>query len=160
MLFTIDQSKARISAQESQNKAQAGRLDTLAEEIHSLKKKQADAVAALTEAKRKQSELAHRVLRVLVRQETQRKVGWLLIFCRFSNKSSYFILVDLDIFMSCFIKVGFTLSREEELLMAQLEGVAAELATPTQFRGKLHELLSCVRLQSQNPGEILLSKGD
>ena len=56
--------------------------------------------------------------------------------------------------MSCFFKVGFTLSREEELLMAQLEGVAAELATPTQFRGKLHELLSCVRLQSQNPGEI------
>ena len=50
--------------------------------------------------------------------------------------------------------MGFTLSREEELLMAQLEGVAAELATPTQFRGKLHELLSCVRLQSQNPGEI------
>ena len=56
--------------------------------------------------------------------------------------------------MSCFSKVGFTLSREEELLMAQLEGVAAELATPTQFRGKLHELLSCVRLQSQNPGEV------
>ena len=79
-------------------------------------------MAALTEAKRKQSELAHRVLRVLVRQETQRKVG-------------------------------FTLSREEEQLMAQLEGVAAELATPTQFRGRLHELLSCVRLQSQNPGE-------
>ena len=41
-----------------------------------------------------------------------------------------------------------------ELLMAQLEGVAAELATPTQFRGRLHELLSCVRLQSQNPGKI------
>ena len=50
--------------------------------------------------------------------------------------------------------MGFTLSREEELLMAQLEGVAAELATPTQFRGRLHELLSCVRLQSQNPGKI------
>ena len=82
-------------------------------------------MAALTEAKRKQSELAHRVLRVLVRQETQRKVG-------------------------------FTLSREEEQLMAQLEGVAAELATPTQFRGRLHELLSCVRLQSQNPGETPL----
>ena len=49
--------------QESQNKAHCGRLDTLAEEIHTLKKKQADACAALTEAKRKQSELAHRVLR-------------------------------------------------------------------------------------------------
>ena len=56
--------QSRISAQEAQNKAQAGRLDTLAEEIHSLKKKQADACAALTEAKRKQSELAHRQRRI------------------------------------------------------------------------------------------------
>ena len=86
-------------------------------------------MAALTEAKRKQSELAHRVLRVLVKQETQRRVG-------------------------------FTLAREEEQLMAQLEGVAAELATPTQFRGRLHELLSCVRLQSQNPGEKTLVLND
>ena len=50
--------------------------------------------------------MAHRVLRVLVRQETSRKVG-------------------------------FTLAREEEQLLSQLESVAAELATPTQFRGKL-----------------------
>ena len=91
-----------------------GRLDVLAEEIQTLKKKQADACASLTEAKRRQVELAHRVLRVLVKQESTRKVG-------------------------------FTLGREEEQLMSQLEGVAAELATPTQFRGRLHELLSCVR---------------
>jgi len=110
--------QSRISAQEAQNKAHCGRLDTLAEEIQTLKKKQADACAALTEAKRKQAELAHRVLRVLVKQETTRKVG-------------------------------YTLAREEEQLFSQLEGVAAELATPTQFRGRLHELLSCVRLQSQ-----------
>jgi len=110
--------QSRISAQETQNKAHCGRLDALAEEIQSLKKKQADACAALTEAKRKQAELAHRVLRVLVKQETTRKVG-------------------------------YTLAREEEQLFSQLEGVAAELATPTQFRGRLHELLSCVRLQSQ-----------
>ena len=100
-------------------------------------------MAALTEAKRKQSELAHRVLRVLVRQETQRKVGLFVI-----------IFVIIIVIIIVIIKVGFTLSREEELLMAQLEGVAAELATPTQFRGRLHELLSCVRLQSQNPGKI------
>ena len=104
-----------------------GRLDTLAEEIHALKKKQADACAALTEAKRKQVELAHRVLRVLVQQESTRKVG-------------------------------FTLAREEEQLMSQLESVAAELATPTQFRGRLHELLSCVRLQSQGmQGNIIFT---
>ena len=116
--------QSRVSAQEAQNKAHCGRLDTIAEEIHAMKKKQADACAALTEAKRKQAELAHRVLRVLVKQETTRKVG-------------------------------FTLAREEEQLLSQLEGVAAELATPTQFRGRLHELLSCVRLQSQGLGGIL-----
>jgi len=110
--------QSRISAQEAQNKAHSGRLDVLAEEIQTLKKKQADACASLTEAKRRQVELAHRVLRVLVKQESTRKVG-------------------------------FTLGREEEQLMTQLEGVAAELATPTQFRGRLHELLSCVRLQNQ-----------
>jgi len=110
--------QSRISAQEAQNKAHSGRLDVLAEEIQTLKKKQADACASLTEAKRRQVELAHRVLRVLVKQESTRKVG-------------------------------FTLGREEEQLMSQLEGVAAELATPTQFRGRLHELLSCVRLQNQ-----------
>ena len=72
-------------------------------------------------------ELAHRVLRVLVQQESTRKVG-------------------------------FTLAREEEQLMSQLECVAAELATPTQFRGRLHELLSCVRLQSQGmQGNIIFT---
>ena len=113
--------QARISAQESQNKAQCGRLDVLAQEIETLKKKQADAIAALTEAKRKEAELAHRVLRVMVGQESRRKVG-------------------------------YTISREEEQLFSQLESVAAELATPTQFRGRLQELLSCVRLQSQVVG--------
>ena len=110
--------QARISAQENQNKAQCGRLDVLAQEIETLKKKQADAIAALTEAKRKEAELAHRVLRVMVGQESRRKVG-------------------------------YTISREEEQLFSQLESLAAELATPTQFRGRLQELLSCVRLQSQ-----------
>ena len=113
--------QARISAQEAQNKAQCGRLDVLAQEIDTLKKKQADAIAALTEAKRKEAELGHRVLRVMVAQESRRKVG-------------------------------YTISREEEQLFSQLESVAAELATPTQFRGRLQELLSCVRLQSQVVG--------
>jgi len=110
--------QSRITAQEVQNKAHCGRLDTLAQDIENLNKKQADTVAALTEAKRKQLELAHRVLRVLVKQEITRKTG-------------------------------FTISQEEEQLRGQLEGLAGELATPTQFKGRLNELLSQVRLQSQ-----------
>ena len=110
--------QTRLAAQESQNKAQCGRLDLLAQDVDKLNKKQADTLAALAEAKRRQLELARRVLRVLVRQETTRKAG-------------------------------LTVTGEEERLQAQLEGVAAELATPTQFKGRLQELLSCVRLQSQ-----------
>jgi len=110
--------QTRLTAQETQNKAHCGRLDTLAQDIENLNKKQADTVAALTEAKRKQLELAHRVLKVLVKQEITRKTG-------------------------------FTISCEEEQLRGQLEGLAGELATPTQFKGRLNELLSQVRLQSQ-----------
>jgi len=110
--------QTRLAAQETQNKAHCGRLDTLAQDIENLNKKQADTVAALTEAKRKQLELAHRVLKVLVKQEITRKTG-------------------------------FTISCEEEQLRGQLEGLAGELATPTQFKGRLNELLSQVRLQSQ-----------
>jgi len=110
--------QTRITAQENQNKAHCGRLDALAHDIENLNKKQADTMAALTEAKRKQLELAHRVLKVLVKQEVTRKTG-------------------------------FTISGQEEQLRSQLEGLAGELATPTQFKGRLNELLSQVRLQSQ-----------
>ena len=46
-------------------------------------------------------------------------------------------------------KTGFTIQPEEERLGAQLEALQAEMSAPTQFKGKLNELLSQVRLQSQ-----------
>jgi len=110
--------QARANAQETQAKAQAGRLDSIAGSIADLQKKATDTQAALSECKRRQVELSHRVLRVLVRQESTRKTG-------------------------------FTITQQEELLRGQLEALQAELATPTQFKGRLNELLSQVRLQSQ-----------
>jgi len=110
--------QTRTNAQELQAKAQASRLDSIASNIGELQKKSTDTQAALSECKRRQVELSHRVLKVLVRQETTRKVG-------------------------------FTLTQQEELLRGQLEALQAELATPTQFKGRLNELLSQVRLQSQ-----------
>ena len=38
---------------------------------------------------------------------------------------------------------------EEENLRIQLEALQAEMSAPTQFKGRLNELLSQVRLQSQ-----------
>ena len=66
----------RTAAQEKQAKAHGGRLDTISTDLAELQKKAADTLAALTEAKRRQLELSHRVLRVLVRQESTRKVGF------------------------------------------------------------------------------------
>ena len=66
----------RTAAQEAQAKAHGGRLDTISNDLAELQKKTADTLAALTEAKRRQLELSHRVLKVLVRQESTRKVGF------------------------------------------------------------------------------------
>eukprot|EP00088_Acartia_fossae_P035951 TRINITY_DN370_c0_g1_i6.p1 TRINITY_DN370_c0_g1~~TRINITY_DN370_c0_g1_i6.p1 ORF type:complete len:633 (-),score=194.92 TRINITY_DN370_c0_g1_i6:154-2052(-) len=109
----------RIKLQEDQAKAHQGRLDCIADDISSLQKKHQATVAALEEAKRRQLELSHRVLKVLVRQESTRKHG-------------------------------FTITPEEERLRSQLETIQTKLETPTQFKGKLNELLSQVRLQSQS----------
>lgn len=116
----------RTAAQEGQAKAHAGRLDAISTDLGALQKKAADTLAALTEAKRRQLELSHRVLRVLVRQESTRKVG-------------------------------FTITQQEEVIRGQLENLQSELATPTQFKGRLNELLSQVRLQSQT---AVLSGGE
>jgi len=109
----------RLKIQENQSKAHQGRLDCIASDISSLQKKHQNTLAALEERKRKQLELSHRVLKVLVKQESTRKHG-------------------------------FTITQEEEQLRSQLESIQGELETPTQFKGRLNELLSQVRLQSQS----------
>ena len=103
----------RIKMQEDQGKAHQGRLDAIADDISELQKKHQATVAALEESKRRQLELSHRVLKVLVRQESTRKHG-------------------------------FTITPEEERLRSQLETIQTKLETPTQFKGKLNELLSQV----------------
>ena len=54
-------------------------------------------------------------------------------------------------------KTGFTIQPEEERLGAQLEALQAEMSAPTQFKGKLNELLSQVRLQSQASAQHVLA---
>merc|ERR1711962_238306 len=49
-------------------------------------------------------------------------------------------------------KLGFTIQLEEEKLRIQLEALQSQLSAPTQFKGRLNELLSQVRLQSQVNG--------
>ena len=47
-------------------------------------------------------------------------------------------------------KLGFTIQLEEEKLRIQLEALQSTISAPTQFKGRLNELLSQVRLQSQS----------
>ncbi len=47
-------------------------------------------------------------------------------------------------------KLGFTIQLEEEKLRIQLEALQAQISAPTQFKGRLNELLSQVRLQAQS----------
>ncbi|XP_043195038.1 nucleoporin p54-like isoform X2 [Amphibalanus amphitrite] len=108
----------RTQCQEQENVNQQRRLDLIASDIADLQKTQAATAARLSQLKRANLELSHRVLQVLVRQEMVRKQGW-------------------------------SIQPHEERLRVQLEALQDELATPTQFKGRLNELLSQTRLQSQ-----------
>ena len=48
--------------------------------------------------------------------------------------------------------LGFTIQLEEEKLRMQLEALQSQISAPTQFKGRLNELLSQVRLQNQVTG--------
>ncbi|XP_068089393.1 nucleoporin p54 [Hyperolius riggenbachi] len=45
-------------------------------------------------------------------------------------------------------KTGFAIQAEEELLRVQLDTIQSELNAPTQFKGRLNELMSQIRLQN------------
>ncbi|TRY62779.1 hypothetical protein TCAL_13128 [Tigriopus californicus] len=109
----------RIQRQDHQAKTYQGRLDAIAGDISDLQKRHQDAQAKMKEVKRRQLELGHRILHVIVKQEESRKIG-------------------------------FTIQPEEERLRIQLEALQSEISAPTQFKGRLNELLSQVRLRSQS----------
>lgn len=46
-------------------------------------------------------------------------------------------------------KQGYTIQADEEQLRVMLEAIQAQLNAPTQFKGRLNELMSQIRLQSQ-----------
>ena len=48
--------------------------------------------------------------------------------------------------------LGFTIQLEEEKLRMQLEALQSQISAPTQFKWRLNELLSQVRLQNQVTG--------
>ncbi|XP_046399806.1 probable nucleoporin Nup54 isoform X2 [Ischnura elegans] len=110
----------RLRCQEREARLHGAYVEKAREEVALLKRRNAEAAAALAERMQQSAQLAHRVLRILVRQEAVRKVG-------------------------------VALSPEEEALRCQLEALQAQLNAPTQFKGRLSELLSQIRMQRQDP---------
>ena len=68
--------QSRVRLQDTQAKHQQERIKVIGEALHDLKKRQQNSTAQLLEAKRRQLDLMHRVLRVIVKQETTRKLGF------------------------------------------------------------------------------------
>ena len=68
--------QSRVRCEETQAKHQQERVKVIGEALHNLKKRQQNSSAQLLEAKRRQLDLMHRVLRVIVKQETTRKLGF------------------------------------------------------------------------------------
>ncbi|XP_071787665.1 nuclear pore complex protein Nup54-like [Asterias amurensis] len=67
--------KSRLENQEQQTKQHQARLDMISQDLETLQHKQTTVQAKIAEYKRRHLELSHRVLGVMVRQETQRKAG-------------------------------------------------------------------------------------
>ncbi|XP_064637552.1 nucleoporin p54-like [Lineus longissimus] len=108
----------RLQHQEQQTKLHQNRLDIISSDIAELQRKHSNTIARTEQYKRKYLELGHRVLKVMVRQETQRKLG-------------------------------YAIQADEEQLRVGLETIQAELNAPTQFKGRLNELMSQIRMQNQ-----------
>ncbi|XP_055621029.1 probable nucleoporin Nup54 isoform X2 [Toxorhynchites rutilus septentrionalis] len=108
--------KWRIKCQEGETGIHVSYLDKVEKEIEQLKQRHTNTTAKIMEHRRKFAELSHRILKIIVKQESTRKMG-------------------------------LGLSPEEEIIRSKLENMHALVSTPTQFKGKLSELLSQMRMQ-------------
>jgi nuclear pore complex protein Nup54 len=108
--------KWRLKCQEQETDTHHTYLSNVEKEITALKQRHANTSAKIMEHRRKFAELSHRILKIIVKQESTRKLGQ-------------------------------ALSPEEEIIRNKLENMQALVSAPTQFKGRLSELLSQMRMQ-------------
>jgi len=108
----------RLRHQAEQTKAYQQRMDVIAGDLTALQTQHSTMLSKLEDYKRKYLELGHRLLKVIVKQEIHRKMG-------------------------------YGIQVEEETLKVQLEQLQGELNHPTQFKGRLNEVMSQMRMQMQ-----------
>jgi nuclear pore complex protein Nup54 len=115
-LVCFNDLKSRLSCQESETANHMNYLAKLEKDISELRLRNTHTVSKITEQRRKLAELSHRILRIIVKQESTRKAG-------------------------------LALTPEEEIIKTKLENMHALVSAPTQFKGKLNELLAQMRMQ-------------
>lgn len=115
-LVGFSELKSRLNCQENEGTNHVTYLNKLENDIGDIKQRHANTSAKIMEHRRKFSELSHRILRIIVKQESTRKAG-------------------------------LALTPEEEHIKTKLENMHAIVSAPTQFKGKLSELLSQMRMQ-------------
>ncbi|GAB0087985.1 NUP54 [Sergentomyia squamirostris] len=108
--------KWRTKCQESEIELHNQYLAKVTKDLENLKQRHTSSTTKIMEYRRKFSELSHRILKIIVKQEITRKIG-------------------------------VTMSPEEEMLRSKLESMQAVVSAPTQFKGRLSELLSQMRMQ-------------
>ncbi|EDO41929.1 predicted protein [Nematostella vectensis] len=119
--------KKRLKFQEQETLQHQKRLGIICDEIAELQRNHSTTMAKLAQFKRKHLELSHRVLEVMVKQESLRKAG-------------------------------YSVQADEEQLRVHMESIQVELNAPLQFKARLNELLSQIRLQQSQARERSLGK--
>jgi len=129
--------KWRVKCQEQETDTHALYMKKVEGELQELRRRHASATAKILEHKRKLAEMSHRILRVGFKLVLNLNVICLTNSCIFQ------IVVKQE----CTRKVGSTLTPEEEALRTKLQNMQAVVSAPTQFKGRLSELLSQIRMQ-------------
>lgn len=115
-LIGFNDLKSRLACQETETSGHMSYLAKLEKDISELKLRHSNTATKITEQRRKLAELSHRILRIIVKQESTRKAG-------------------------------LALTSDEEIIKTKLENMHALVSAPTQFKGKLNELLAQMRMQ-------------
>lgn len=110
-------------------------MSKLQKDIEELKQRHASTTAKMMEHRRKLADLSHRILKVSVIILG----NWPHLFLNFNFQ----IIVKQEITR----KVGVGMTPEEEILRSKLENMQVLVSAPTQFKGRLSELLSQMRMQ-------------
>lgn len=128
----FEELKWRVKIQENETENHSQYLSNVKRELSELTQRHSSMSAKILERKRSLAELSHNILKIIVKQESTRKMG-------------------------C------ALSLEEEISRSKLENMQALISAPTQFKGRLSELLSQMRMQrnqwsSGGSNEYILDK--